>query len=347
MPPTPSRRTVADLGEFDVIRLLQTTISECSLASPYGIGDDAAVLPTTSGHEYVISKDLLIEGIHFDQRMSTFLEIGYKAAAVNVSDIAAMGGTPLYLLVGLAVPSSLQLNQIRALYQGMRKLCRQHDIKVIGGDTCASRKDVIISLTILGTVETHHALSRAGAKHGDLIYVTGTLGDSGAGLRLFQHQSTRSTRQVPQSVVRFLRKRHLQPSPRIHLGQLLVKYRLATAAIDLSDGLSGDLTHLCRASNVGAIIDMGQIPISRQCSTYLQVLESSVQDQVLHWGEDYELLFTIPSRKREKLEKLSSRVGHGITRIGRICHQKHGISIKRKDGSSHPLIRQSYTHFHD
>ena len=347
MPPTPSRRTVADLGEFDVIQLLKTTISGCNLAPPYGIGDDAAVLPPNPGHEYVISKDLLIEGIHFDRRISTFTDIGYKAAAVNVSDIAAMGGTPLFLLVGLAIPPSLPLTQVRALYQGLRKLCKQHDIKIIGGDTCASRKDVIISLTILGTVKRHHVLSRTGAKHGDLIYVTGTLGDSGAGLHLLQHQSKRFARQVPQTVVRFLKKRHLQPSPRIHLGQLLAKHQLATAAIDLSDGLSGDLTHLCRASKVGAMIDMEQIPISRPCSIYLQTHKSIAQDQVLHWGEDYELLFTIPSRKRPQLEKFIAQVGHGITHIGRICPQRHGLSVHRQDGSSYPLIPESYTHFHD
>ncbi|MCA9472027.1 MAG: thiamine-phosphate kinase [Nitrospirales bacterium] len=346
MPPTPSRRTVADTGEFEVIRALQATIGDSNLVSPYGIGDDAAVLPQKAGYECVISKDLFIEGIHFDRRFSTFSDIGYKATAVNVSDMAAMGAAPLYLLAGLAVPSSCQLAQIRAIYRGIRQLCKRYDMKIVGGDTCASRRDIVISLTILGSVKTHHALSRGGAKRGDLIFVTGTLGDSGAGLRLLQRQTKGSTGHVPQSVVRFLKRRHLQPSPKIHLGQLLAQHRLATAAIDLSDGLSGDISHLCRASHVGALIDLAQLPVSRQCSAFLAAHRNLSKDLILHWGEDYELLFTVPSRKRSQLESLASDIRQSITCIGSIRHQKHGISLRREDGSSQPLTQQSYTHFH-
>jgi len=346
MPHTPSRRTVSDLGEFELIKIFQQTLANCGLPSPRGIGDDAAIIQPSSGEEWLISKDLLLEGIHFDSNYASFQEIGYKAAAVNVSDIAAMGGTPQYLFVGLAVPSSQPLTHVRALYRGLRDLCREFGVAVIGGDTCASKTDACISITIIGKVKTGHALRRDEAKVGDGIYVTGTLGDSGAGLRLLQNPSPQHTGQLPKSVVRFLMKRHLHPTPRIQLGQLLAKRRLASAAIDLSDGLSGDLHHLCKASLVGAEIEMSKIPISSACATYCKDRHESSMDLALASGEDFELLFTASPRHHQSLKRMTSRLGHMITRIGTIRPHQQGLHLMLEDGSRQALPRNSYDHFH-
>ncbi|GJL49462.1 MAG: thiamine-monophosphate kinase [Nitrospirales bacterium] len=345
MPRPPSRRIVSSLGEFELIKILQQTLANCSLPSPRGIGDDAAIIKPTSDDEWLVSKDLLLEGIHFDSSYSSYQAIGYKSAAVNISDMAAMGGTPKFLLVGLAIPPSHPLAHVQALYRGLRDLCKEFRISVIGGDTVASRTDVCISMTIIGKVKAGHALCRGGAKVGDSIYVTGTLGDSGAGLRLLQHRSTQQTRQLPKSVVRFLIQRHLHPTPRVHLGQLLAKRRLASAAIDLSDGLSGDLHHLCEASHVGAEIEMSKIPISSQCAKYIKNRHESRIDLTLASGEDYELLFTVSPHHQQPLKRMAARLGHMITRLGTICAHQQGLHLLLEDGSRQGLPRNSYEHF--
>ncbi|GJL62934.1 MAG: thiamine-monophosphate kinase [Nitrospirales bacterium] len=337
---------ISSLGEFELIKILQQTLINCSLPSPRGIGDDAAIIKATSDDEWLVSKDLLLEGIHFDSRYSSYQAIGYKSAAVNISDMAAMGGTPKFLLIGLAIPPSHPLSHVQALYRGIRTLCKEFLISVIGGDTVASKTDVCISITIIGKVKAGHALCRSGAKVGDGIYVTGTLGDSGAGLRLLQHTSTQQTGQLPKSVVRFLIQRHLHPTPRVHLGQLLAKRRLASAAIDLSDGLSGDLHHLCDASHVGAEIEMSKIPISSQCASYIKSHHESPLDLTLASGEDYELLFTASPHHQQPLERMAVRLGHMITRVGTICSHQQGLHLLLKDGTRLGMSRNSYEHFH-
>ena len=343
---SPSRRTVGNLGEFEIIRLLHHAIAQSSLPPPHGIGDDSAVIPPTPGYEWLVSKDLLIEGIHFDRNLSSHRDIGYKAAAVNVSDIAAMGGIPHYLLVGLAIPPSTTVVDIRSLYRGLNALCKKYEIKLIGGDTCASRTDLCISLTIIGKVKSGQALRRGGAKAGDLIYVTGTLGDSGAGLRLLRRPSQQITRQLSKSVVGFLIKRHLHPTPQVSLGRLLSERRIATSAIDLSDGLSGDIRHICQASHVGAVIYAQQIPISRPCATYMNHCQESPMNLALHSGEDYELLFTIPPKQRQQLERMARSLDQKISLIGSIKHERQKIYIQQADGTCELLSKQSYDHFH-
>ena len=345
MPRTPSRRTVSSLGEFELITLMKKIISDGNLQPPEGIGDDAAVLKHKLGYEWLVSKDLLIEGIHFDPNVSTYRDIGYKAAAVNISDIAAMGGIPQFLLVGLAMPKSLSLGHVQTLYRGLNSLCKEFEVKLIGGDTSASKRDMFISLTIIGKIKSGQALCRKGAKVGDLIYVTGTLGDSGAGLRLLQRNTNQRSRQLPQSVVRFLIKRHRRPTPRVNFGRLLSERGLATAAIDLSDGLSGDLYHICQASKVGAVIDAPNIPISSQCTTYAKHSHDSSIHLSLHSGEDYELLFTTSPNKQKQLERIASQTGQKITSIGMIQRHSTGINLKRSDGSHQTMPRQSYDHF--
>ncbi|MGB0908850.1 MAG: thiamine-phosphate kinase [Nitrospirales bacterium] len=342
-----SRRTVAALGEFELIKLIQSSIATSNLPSPYGIGDDAAILRPSPGYEWLTSKDLLIEGIHFDPSLSSYQDIGYKAAAVNVSDIAAMGGIPLYLLLGLAIPPSTPVLNIQNLYRGLNKLCKEYEIKLIGGDTTASRSDICLSLTIIGKIRSKQALCRGGAKVGDLIYVTGTLGDSGAGLRLLRQTAHSTTKQLPKSVIRFLIKRHLHPTPPVQFSHLLAMRQLATSAIDISDGLSGDIRHICQASHVGALIQGPQIPRSTQCVQYLNHDDHSFIDLALHSGEDYELLFTVSPNKQEPLRRIATRLGQHISQIGTIQPYTKKIYLQQIDGSRIRMIKQSYDHFYE
>ena len=342
---SPSRGTISNLGEFEVISLIQRSIAQSSLPSPHGIGDDAALIKPHVNHEWLVSKDLLVEGIHFDTRLSSFQDIGYKAAAVNLSDIAAMGGTPLYLLLGLAIPPSRTTVDIRNLYRGLNAFCKKFSVKVIGGDTCASRTDICLSLTVIGKVKTGHALCRDGAKAGDRIYVSGTLGDSGAGLHLLKKRHG-NPGQLPQSVVRFLIMRHQRPTPRVELGQLLSTHQIASSAIDLSDGLSGDLHHICQAIQVGATIDTPYLPISRQCASYVKYSRDSLIDLALNNGEDYELLFTVPPQKQALLQQMIKGLSLQITPIGIIQHHKQKIHYNQADRTSIPMKRKSYDHFH-
>ena len=342
----PSRRSVSHLGEFELITLMKHTLSDCHLPPPRGIGDDAAVIRQSSNYEWLVSNDLFIENIHFDASFSSYRQIGYKAAAVNISDIAAMGGNPEYLMAGLAVPQSTSVMSIRALYHGLKAICKEFNLKLIGGDTSVSPTKVFISITIIGKVKCGEALCRAGAKVGDHIYVTGTLGDSVAGLHLLQNPTHTVIGQLPKSIVRFLIKRHLHPTPRVRLGRFLSQRKFATAAIDLSDGLSGDLYHLCQASRVGATIEERRIPISRQCSTYAKQTHESSMKLSLNGGEDYELLFTAPPHQHKQLEQLARRLKQTITYIGIIQNRKHGLQLKKVDGGLQPIPRHSYDHFH-
>ena len=346
MPPASPRSSLSHIGEFDLIKLIQQTIAPSSLPSPQGIGDDTAIIKTTQHHDLLISTDLLIEDIHFKRTYSSFRAIGQRAAAVNISDIAAMGGIPRYLLVGLAARPGEPIRQIRDLYQGMNAMCQAYGVKLIGGDTCRSKTNLFLSLTIIGEAKTGQAICRGGAQAGDLIYVTGTLGDAGAGLMLLQRKSSRPITGLSKSARQFLINRHRLPTPKVEVGKLLTKYKLATAAIDLSDGLSGDLPHLCRASKVGALIETSQLPVSTQCQTFSKRTGYSILDLALHSGEDFELLFTVAPKKQAQLERIMKRDRHRITQVGTIHPRRKKIRMTQADGSITMIPQYSYEHFH-
>ncbi len=345
---TKARHTI---HEFDLIRALHKRHGRQSPSVIQGIGDDAAVITSPTGQWTVLTTDLLTEGIHFDLRTATMADIGFRAAAANLSDIAAMGGTPQHLLVALAIPRTGTSRQIHQLYQGMMAACRPHRVGLIGGDTSGSSSGWFFSLTLIGTVAPRKALFRSGARSGDFLYVTGTIGDSLAGLKLLNEQPSRTQTQPHNSAAlstkhrQFLTGRHLRPTARIAEGQWLSAHRFATSAIDISDGLSGDLRHICEESHVGAEIDLSALPLSPACRAYAASRKLDPVNLALSGGEDYELLFTVPSRQRSQLERTALTQGFSFTCIGAIHPLRFGIQALSPHGRRHRLANTSYRHF--
>jgi thiamine-monophosphate kinase len=277
-------------------------------------------------------------------------DIGFRAAAANLSDIAAMGATPQYLLVSLAIPRTGASHHVHQLYRGMMAACRPHHVALIGGDTSASDSGWFLSLTLVGTVPPRKALFRNGARIGDYLYVTGTIGDSLAGLRLLSEPTLRTKRHshtAPLSARhrQFLIGRHLRPTARVEEGRWLSANRFATSAIDLSDGLSGDLRHICENSHVGVELNLGALPLSSACRAYAAARKLDSVDLALTGGEDYELLFTVSPRQRRRLEHSTIEQGFSITCIGTIRHYRFGMQALTPYGARRRLAITSYEHF--
>ena len=345
MSPTRRQARLTHLREFQLIQSLPRRFSTQGLHPIVGIGDDAAVLPSSSSQHVVISTDLLVEDIHFTRKTATLYDIGYKAAAANLSDIAAMGATPTAIFVAIALPPSFIEEDWHEFYRGLAVPCKRYKVQLLGGDTSASPTSLFIAITIMGQVTPGHFLTRHGAKIGDLIYVSGTLGDSAAGLA-YLNQSKRPPKSAIRSKpMKYLVQRHLQPTARVPLGELLASQPYASSAMDLSDGLSGDLRHLCRQSQVGALIDSEQIPMSQQMQRYAKRIRATPLHWSLHGGEDYELLFTIPPQWQHELEKCAKERRIPITHIGIIQPKRFGIRIVHHDQRQDVFSPRSYEHF--
>jgi thiamine-monophosphate kinase len=262
-----------------------------------------------------------------------------------LSDIAAMGGTPEYILVSLAIPQSASKVQVEQMYRGLMTACRPHGVRLIGGDTSASATGWFLNITLVGSAPARDVLLRSGSNPGDTLYVTGTLGDSRAGLQLLQHSPRRSRPSISFRHRRFLVTRHLRPTARIREGCWLAKGRWATSAIDISDGLSGDLRHLCEASQVGVDLDLSMLPISPGCRAYAHGLKQDPAMVALAGGEDYELLFTVPSRRAARFEQATRTHRIHVTRVGRMLPRGRGLHIIMPSGRRQPLPVVSYEHF--
>jgi thiamine-monophosphate kinase len=336
-------------GEFALIQSLRARFESKDAGLIRGIGEDAAIIKTPSRDWTVLTTDLLTEGVHFNLATSSLEEVGYRAAVANLSDIAAMGALPRYLLVAVAIPPGIPTADIQRLYRGLIRACRPYQVHLAGGDTSASRQGLFISITLTGTVEAGRALRRDGAAPGEWLYVTGTLGDSRAGLMILtaaNRGAARAAARSPRTAGdRFLVRRHQRPSARIAEGRWLVTKRLATAAIDLSDGLAGDLRHLCEQSRVGAELNRAALPISPSCSTFARVHGLDSTDLALSGGEDYELLFTVRPQDQSRLEREAARIGYHYTCIGQMKPAAFGVRIRAADGSLRPLTAGSYEHF--
>jgi len=316
--------------EFEFIRTLRERASTSS--SVTGIGDDAAVFQTTAGKETVVTTDLLVEDIDFRRTTISPYLLGHKALAVSLSDIAAMGARPRWLLISIGVPSDIwQTDFIDRLYNGLFELANRYDVQLIGGDTSRTEEKIVIDSIVIGECFAGRAVKRSGAAPGDQIFVTGSLGGAAAGLRLVErgaHLAEQNFHDEDSQKLDHVLLRQLRPEPRVGWGIVLGDEKLATSMIDISDGLSSDLNHLCSASSVGALIDSSLLPIDSQVTELCGRRALDPLQLALHGGEDFELLFTI---KPADVPLLPRRVdGASITRIGEIRTQDDGVKISER-----------------
>jgi len=300
-----------------------------------GIGDDAAALKVASSKVLLATTDMLLEEVHFDLSFTDLYSLGWKSAAVNLSDIAAMGGVPCYCLTGLGIPDQVTAEQIMEFYRGFIALLKMHRATLVGGGTCHSRNGMVISVTVLGEVEKKNLLSRAGARPGDRVFVTGTLGGSAAGLEILQ-KGIRSKGAEAKRLITV----HLRPVPRTAEGRAIARSGCASAMIDISDGLSSDIAHICEQSGVGAVIYGDRIPISPSLMRLSSRLTMPVLHYALSGGEDYELLLTVPPGKLNKLQSLHLPV----TEIGKITRSK-ALMLVDHTGRKNTLQPTGYEHF--
>ncbi len=335
---------ITALGEFDLIARLTrglTTRKDVIL----GVGDDCAILDLNGDTLLLTTCDSQVEGVHFTLQTSTPEQIGRKALAINLSDIAAMGGVPRYALVSLILPSQLPLTVVEGIYTGLRQEAELYMTAIVGGNIAATgnAEQLIIDITLLGTVERGHALTRDGAREGDILCVTGTPGDSAAGLYTLLHPDQHYLHD-PQTIVQ---ERHRTPQPRIREGRILSRLGpdMVTAMLDISDGLSGDLGHLCERSKVGACIEVALIPLSSSICAVAASAGCVPLSWALHGGEDYELLFTVsPGNERAVIDAVQLATGTPVTAIGTICAFDEGMKLVHPDGHEEVLEVQSWDH---
>ncbi|MDD5839551.1 MAG: thiamine-phosphate kinase [Bacteroidales bacterium] len=333
---------ISTLGEFGLIDRLTDDLPRANNTTKYAVGDDAAVLDYGE-RDVLVTTDLLLEGVHFDLTYVPLKHLGYKAAVVNISDICAMGGTPRQLTVSLGISQRFTVEHIDELYAGIRLACERYGTDIVGGDTTASRQGLVISITCIGDVEKDKAILRSGARVNDLICVSGNLGAAYMGLQLLEREKAVSKGmkdfQPDFAGKEYIIERQLKPEPRVDIVTELRKAGIQpTSMMDVSDGLSSELLHICRRSKVGCRIYEERIPIEYQTAAMAEELNMNLVTAALNGGEDYELLFTVPLHDKDRVAALRD-----VHVIGYICDADKGCAMITRDGESEiPLKAQGF-----
>lgn len=337
------RTEIATLGEFGLIRHLTEGIELKNESSRYGIGDDAAVLSYSTDKEVLVTTDLLMEGVHFDLTYVPLKHLGYKSAVVNFSDIYAMNGTPRQITVSLGVSKRFCVEDMEALYAGIRLACEEYGVDIVGGDTTSSLTGLTISITCMGDVEKGKAVYRNGAKETDLVCVSGDLGAAYMGLQLLEREKvalkdSQEDIQPDFAGKEYLLERQLKPEARRDIVEKLRQAGIQpTAMMDISDGLSSELLHICTQSKVGCRIYEEHIPLDYQTAVMAEELNMNVTTCALNGGEDYELLFTVPIADHEKVSEME-----GVKLIGHITKPELGCALITRDGQEFELKAQGW-----
>jgi len=328
---------LSDIGEFRVISSIRSDLKDFQKEVIVGIGDDTAAIKVSGKKLLLFTSDSLVEDVHFKWDYTSPFQVGWKALVVNISDVAAVGGNPTHCLVSLALPSDTERNLVREVYRGLKKAASKYRVGIVGGDTVRA-PSFIITVSLLGEVKRENIVLRSGAKPGDLIYVTGQLGSSGAGLACLKAPNGK----VKPKIRQFLIKKHLIPSPRLVEGQKIASSQIATSMIDLSDGLASDLHRLTEESKVGAVLWEDEFPTALATEQLAKVMGKSLLEWILYGGEDYELLFTVPPNKKEKLKQT---LGFPHTLIGEIVDRDQGMYLKKRGGNRTKIEDGGYNHF--
>lgn len=341
----PKLTEISQLGEFGLIDRLTKDLPHHNPSTVRSVGDDAAVLRYPGDVDELVTTDLLVEGIHFDLTYMPLKHLGYKAAVVNFSDIYAMNGHPRQIVVSLAISSRFAVEHLEELYAGVRLACDIYGVDLVGGDTTASRSGLVISITCIGEAAPDAIVTRDGAKDTDLICVSGDLGSAYMGLQLLEREKVASKGikdfQPEFGGKEYLIERQLKPEARRDIITALAETGIKpTAMMDISDGLSSELLHICKQSDTGCRIYEERIPIDYQTAIMAEELGMNLVTAALNGGEDYELLFTVPLSRHEDVSKIK-----GVSVIGHICKPEMGCAMVTRDGGEIELKAQGWNHW--
>lgn len=333
---------ISSLGEFGLIDKLTEGLQHVNDSTLRGVGDDAAVMHYGADRDVLVTTDLLLENVHFDLTYVPLKHLGYKAAVVNFSDIYAMNGTPRQITVSLGISSRFTVEHIEELYAGIRLACEFYGVDLVGGDTSASHQGLVISITCLGEAERDKIVYRDGAKPTDLICVSGDLGAAYMGLQLLEREKVASTGNkdfVPDFAGKeYLVERQLKPEARRDIIKELADVHVKpTAMMDVSDGLSSELIHICKQSHTGCRIYEDRIPIDYQTAVMAEELNMNLVTAALNGGEDYELLFTVPLADHDRVAALD-----GVRIIGYVTEENLGCAMITRDGGEITLRAQGW-----
>ncbi len=337
------RTEIATLGEFGLIRHLTEGLENRQPSTRYGVGDDAAVIACSEGKQTLITTDLLLEGVHFDLTYVPLKHLGYKSAVVNFSDIYAMNGTPTQITVSLGISKRFSVEEMEALYAGIRLACEEYGVDIVGGDTTSSMTGLTISITCLGEAAPEQIVYRNGAHDTDLLCVSGDLGAAYMGLQLLEREKLvlkggDQTIQPDFTGREYLLERQLKPEARRDIIRQLAEEQVKpTAMMDISDGLSSEVLHICTQSKVGCRLYEEHLPIDYQTAAMAEELNMNVTTCALNGGEDYELLFTVPLSAYDKVSQMD-----GIRVIGHITKPELGCALVTRDGQEFELKAQGW-----
>ncbi len=336
-----NRTELSELGEFGLIDLLTKGIVIKNETTDYGIGDDCAVLDA-AGKKILVSTDLLIENVHFDLTYTPLRHLGYKAIAVNLSDVAAMNAIPSQVTVSLAISNRFSLEAIEELYLGFRLACEKYNIDLIGGDTTSSQKGLVISVTVIGFANDDEIVYRYGAKENDLICVSGDLGAAYTALLLLEKEKAafvvNPNMQPDLDGNEYILERQLKPEPRIDIvKELRIRGIKPNSMIDISDGLASELKHLCSQSKTGCNIFEDKIPIFQSTWDSARNFKMDPTTCALNGGDDYELLFTINQADYDKIQEMDD-----VSIIGYMTDQNSGLNLITKNGVVSPILAQGW-----
>lgn len=338
------RTEIADYGEFGLIEHLTQSFPLQNESSIIGVGDDAALIDN-GDYLTVVTTDLLLEGIHFDLMYFPLKHLGYKAVVVNLSDICAMNAIPKQITVSLGLSNRFSVEALEELYSGIKAACEYYQVDLVGGDTSASHQGLVISVTAIGQVEPAKKVLRSTARKGDIICVTGDLGGAYLGLQILEREKqiflSQPDMKPDLEEQQYIIGRQLKPEARLDMIRQFAKAGVVpTSMIDVSDGLSSDIKHICKQSNLGAFIEESGVPIHPQSEQMALKFQLDPITCALSGGEDYELLFTIDPSDLDKVRLMAD-----IYMMGEMVDAKDGIKLHTKGGNIHELKAQGWTHF--
>jgi len=329
---------LSQLGEFGLIELLTRDLPRESGVIK-GVGDDTAVLAVSGDNWLLYTTDMMVEGMHFSRDYSELEEIGWKLIAINVSDIAAMGGRPTHAVISVAIPQYIRATDMMALYRGIKEAAQAYRVSVVGGDTVRTIDRMVLNATMLGEVQAGGAVYRHGAKPGDEIFVSGALGASAAGLQLFRNPEILCS----EPTADYCRLAYTKPRPNVEAGVLLAVLGVS-AMNDISDGLASEIHEICSASGVGCLLREADIPIDPRVIEVGLASGVPASQWALYGGEDFHLVFTAPAQARERIQEAALLTGLTVYRVGEI-RAGGEILLELSQGEVGPLPKKGYDHF--